>query len=175
MKILATSILEHPRKTVYEAYRDELPDVAEYIPNIDQIEVLEREDTDGGATLHNLWHAKASIPSVAKAFIKPDMLKWEDYATWRNKKYECAWTLETHVFPDSVTCEGVTRFEADGRKRTRVILEGNLKISLSRVPGVPRILARSIAPQIEKFVVALIKPNLTRVSTALGEYLDEVG
>ena len=43
---------------------------------------------------------------------------------------------------------------------------------LRDVPGVPRLLAAKLRPQIESFVVRLIRPNLEETNVALGRFLD---
>jgi hypothetical protein len=55
------------------------------------------------------------------------------------------------------------------------VLTGELHIQASKIPGVPRLLARQLAPQIEKFIVRLITPNLEQVNRSLGTFLDENG
>ena len=38
--------------------------------------------------------------------------------------------------------------------------------------AVPRFLAGTLAPQVEKFVVVLVRPNLEQMNVSLGRYLD---
>ena len=53
------------------------------------------------------------------------------------------------------------------------MLEGDLKIDLKKIPGVPRLLAGRMGPQVEKFIVSLISPNLQKVNDSLQRYLDD--
>ena len=48
-------------------------------------------------------------------------------------------------------------------------------LDVSKVKGVPKFLAKSIGPQVEKFVVALIKPNLEKTNVAIAAFLDAQG
>lgn len=170
MKINSESRINHPQPLVYEAYRDRLPEVASYIPDIKEIRVESREQTAGGIKLHNLWIADREIPRVVQGFVKPDMLRWNDYADWNDGGAYCDWQLQIPAFPDNVTCSGRNAFFADG-EGTRVVLTGNLEIN-PNFPGIPRMVARRLAPQIEKFIVMLITPNLERVNQSLGAFLD---
>lgn len=172
MQIHASSIIAHPLDRVYRAYRDELPAIAAFMPNIKDIVVVSREDVPDGVKLHNVWAGKGEIPKVAQGIVKPEMVKWDDYAHWHDGAWYCDWKIQTRFFTDNVRCGGTNRFTAEGADRTRVTLAGTLELSLKDVPGVPRIMAGSIIPHIERFVIALITPNLERVNESLGRYLD---
>ncbi|MFT5679350.1 MAG: hypothetical protein ACI8RZ_000254 [Myxococcota bacterium] len=170
MQINSESRIQHPRSTVYSAYRDRLPEVVPYIPDIKEIRVESRESTAAGVKLHNLWIADREIPRMVQNFLKPEMLRWNDYADWNDDKMWCDWTLQIPAFPNNVTCSGRNAFYADG-ETTRVVLTGSLEIN-PKFPGIPRLLANRLAPQIEKFIVMLITPNLERVNQSLGDFLD---
>jgi len=58
---------------------------------------------------------------------------------------------------------------------TKVVLEGDFEVDVKQIPGVPRLLAGRIAPQIEKFIVQLIQPNLEKTNQAVGTFLDAQG
>ncbi|HND30359.1 MAG TPA: hypothetical protein PLA94_10185, partial [Myxococcota bacterium] len=133
---------------------------------------LSRKERPGGVSLHNEWVGKGEIPKVAQGIIRPEMLRWDDYAEWDDARSLVEWTIKIRVFSENFKCSGVNRFVEEGPGRTRVNLTGNLELSLKDIPGVPRILAGTIAPQVEKFIVALIKPNLEQTNEAVGKYLD---
>lgn len=175
MRIHTESLIRHPQAKVYEAYRDRLPEIAEYIPDVKEIVVHSRETTDGGVKIHNEWIADREIPVFARKFLKPEMLRWDDYADWSDSEHLVRWNLKLRVFTDSVQCSGTNSFRAVDDATTAVTLEGDLDIDVKTIPGVPRILAGTIKPQIEKFIVSLITPNLERVNTSLQQFLDEKG
>lgn len=172
MEINASSLIRHPRSRVYQAYRDELDRIIAYIPNIQAVNVLSRTDAPGRVSLHNEWIGRSEIPKVAQGLLKPEMLRWDDYAEWDEARQEVQWNLKIRVFTDRVRCSGTNRFMEEGPSLTRVHLSGTLDIDLKELPGVPRFLSSSLAPQVEKFIVALIKPNLEQVNEAIGRYLD---
>lgn len=174
MRIHSSSVVNHPRERVFEAYRDQLPDIAAYIPDIKQIVVESRED-GAKVKLHNVWIASREVPSFARGIIKPDMLRWDDFAEWDQADWACAWRLRTRAFTESVRCSGTNRFEAIGSTKTRVVLSGDLDIDVKSIPGVPRLLAGRLKPQVEKFIVSLITPNLEKVNESLGRFLDDQG
>ena len=61
---------------------------------------------------------------------------------------------------------------ADG-DATRVVLDGTLTLDASAMVGVPKFLAGRIVPQVEKFIVSLVTPNLEATNAAIGRFLDD--
>jgi hypothetical protein len=165
------SVIRHPRDRVYRAYRDQLPEIAPHIPDITRITVLSRETTADGVRLHNEWVAAREVPSYARAFVNPEHLRWDDFADWVDADFRVDWRIGTRVFTDAVRCAGVNRFH-EHPEGTRVALTGDLGIDLRKVPGFPRFLAGRIGPEVERFVVSLIAPNLERVNASIGRFLD---
>lgn len=174
MRFTSTSTIAHPRAEVFAAYRDRLPEIVSFMDDISHIVVLSREEDGDTVTLHNEWHSAREVPKVAQAFIKPDQLQWDDHATWNQADFTCAFNIKTRAFRDAVTCTGTNRFVEDGDV-TKVILEGDFEVDVQQIPGVPRLLAGRIAPQIEKFIVQLIQPNLEKTNQAVGRFLDAQG
>jgi hypothetical protein len=173
MRIHAESRVHHPTDQVYETYRDHLPALVRYLDDVREIVVHSREEADGVVKLHNEWFASTEIPSLAQSIIRPDMLRWEDRATWDDGALHADWVLTIPAFRRQVTCRGRNAFFADGPGATRVVLTGELEIDARNIPGVPRLLAKRIAPKIEAFIVKMVTPNLVKVNESLERYLDE--
>lgn len=172
MDINASSVIDYPIAEVYRVYRDELAQIAPYVGNVKAINVLSREVRPGFVKLHNEWVGRGEIPKVAQGIVKPEMLAWDDYAEWDDVATLVRWTIKTRAFTEKIRCVGQSRLTADGPDRTRVTLTGILELTLTDIPGIPRFLAPSLTPQVEKLFVTLIKPNLEQVNTAIGKYLD---
>lgn len=174
MRIHSVSHIRHPLHRVYTAYRDELPRIAAFMPDIREIRVLSREDRPGGPKLLNEWHASTHIPAVAERFVSPEMLRWEDHASWVDDQNHVDWTLVIPAFRTQVRCAGRNAFFAEGNG-TRVVLSGELEIAVDSLPGMPSFMARRLGPKVEAFIVQLITPNLEKVNVSLGQYLDSLG
>lgn len=175
MRIHSESVIHHPREAVFEAYRDRLSEVAVYIPDIRQIDVLDRREEGTLVSLHNEWVADREIPKIARGFIRPEMLRWDDWARWDVSTQICTWKLGIRAFPEGVKCMGSNTFVDLGGGRTKVVLGGDLTVDVKKIPGVPRLLAGRVGPQVERFIVSLITPNLERVNSSLGRFLDDNG
>lgn len=176
-KIAITDTVAFDQTTVYETFRDHLVDLLPYLPDIQSITVTSSERPNAHTLkVVNLWKAAAKeIPTAAKAFIKPEMLQWTDYATWNDQTQSCDWNMEVGFLKDAVRCSGTTRYVAKGEKQTEITITGNLELDASKIPGIPRLLAGSVGDAVEKFVVKLITPNLTQVNRGLEKYLAQRG
>jgi nitrogen fixation protein len=174
MKIHSVSMIHHPREAVFQAYRDRLSEIAAYIPDVREIAVQTRKEDGGIIELHNVWKAQREVPTALKMVLKPENLEWDDYARWDEAAFICDWEIKTRVFREKVSCKGRNTFTVEGGK-TKVLLSGDLDIDMAKVPGVPRLLARKLGPQVEKFIVSLITPNLEQVNKSLERFLDDQG
>lgn len=175
MKIHSESRIQFPLARVYETYRDRLPEIAAFMPDIREIEVKSRAPGPRGPRIHNIWRASTEIPSIAQGIVRPDMLCWDDHAEWDDAAHHVDWALVIPAFQEQVRCRGRNAFFADGPQATRVVLSGDLDIHLSRIPGVPSLLAGRIAPQVEKFILKLVQPNLENVNRYLERFLQAQG
>jgi hypothetical protein len=174
MEIRSESRIHYPREQVYRAYRDRLPDIASYIPDVREIKVLSREEGDATLRLHNEWIAHREIPQIASSILRPEHLRWDDFATWHDGAFYCDWEIKPRAFTDAVRCKGRNTFVADG-DATLVRLTGDLQIDLREIPGVPGFLGKRLAPQVEKFIVSLITPNLKATNESIQAFLDAEG
>ncbi len=172
MQIHADATVSYPREQVFEVYRDHLVDLVPYLPNVDWIKVLERNEDGPVVHLVNEWKARGEIPKVASKFIKPEMLRWKDFADWNRDEWSCAWSFEMAFMREQVKASGKNRLIEEGPDRTRYEIRGTLEIDGNNIPGIPGMLGRRIVPQLEKFVIALIKPNFIKVSDGVQKYLD---
>lgn len=171
MKLEADSVIPFPKEQVFAVYRDEMTKLVPYLPNIRSIEVLERKEEGGSVRLKNLWTAKTEIPKAAQAFLKPEMLTWYDHAEWWQGELRNAWRLEMRAFTKVVNCRGGNTFVDDGKGGCIMKLRGELDLDLKELPGVPRFLAGTIGPTVEKFIVSMLTPNLLEVSKGIEQYL----
>ena len=166
------------RTTVFDTFRDDLEALADYLPDIREIERLEHERRDEN-TVHvvRVWKAQAEdkIPSIASKWIKPEQLQWTDHATWHEDEYRCDWTMEVGFATEAVSCSGTTYYrDADNDGRTEVHITGELKVDAKKL-GVPRLVAGKVSDAVEALVVKLITPNLKEVNRGAEKYLQDQG
>lgn len=170
MRIDVDAKIPFDRDTVFKTYRDHLTELVPYLPNVKSIEVLERKDEGASTSFKNLWTAKGEIPRIAQGFLKPEMLTWYDLATWNQDSSSNEWRIQMRVMEKVVDCRGANTFETVGSD-TVLHIRGELNLDLKQVPGVPRFLAGTAGPAVEKFIVGMLKPNLVEVSKGIEKFL----
>lgn len=173
MKLEVTVEIPFPRDRVFSVYRDKLPDLISYLPNVRSIEQVSRTDEGQFTKLLNHWRGGGDIPSVARSFVSEKLLEWDDHATWDNTAFTCAWRTEVGAFKEAVRAEGKNHFEDLGGTKTRLTIRGDIEVDARKVKAVPRLLAGPVGSGVETFLVATIKPNLVSVANGLTKYLRE--
>jgi hypothetical protein len=167
--------ISQPLALVFAAYRDELPELVPYLPNVRAITPTSRVERPGEVALVNHWEGGADLPAIARKFVSQELLSWDDHATWSEPAHTCRWRTEVAAFRDALRAEGETRFSALEQNTTRVTIEGEIAVDARKLRMVPRIFAGSVGPAIERFLVATIRPNLIAVARAVGQRLQERG
>lgn len=167
-------ILPFPREAVFGLYMNELPELADHLPNMDAITCEERTlREDGRLYLVNRWRAaRTEVPVLARPFVKPHMLEWLDYALWDLETYRVEWRMETVFMTEAVRVSGVNAFHVEG-EHTRLHITGTLDLDTDQVPGLPRFMRARAKRVLEPFVIRLIQPNLTAINRGLEEVLRE--
>jgi hypothetical protein len=171
MQINVVTTIPFPIESVFMAMRDQMPSLADFMPNVRSIVVEERdEDAEGNIALINRWNAASTeIPTVARAFIDPANVYWLDHASWLNDGQTCNWRLEMGFMAERISCTGQTLYTSLGPDSTEMRIKGSLELDLKGL--VPRLLLGRATSGIEAFVGKLIEPNFKKTSDALTTYL----
>ncbi len=175
MDIAADAVVPYDLERVFEAYRDRLPELTDYLPNIRKIEVLERKELDGGdVQLVNVWHGGGEIPRVARGFVKESMLSWTDYADWFAATYSVEWRSQAHAFSEAIESRGCNRFVATD-EGTRIEIRGHVRCDASKISAVPRFLEKRVGTAVERILVGKVAENLDQVASGLNRLLASDG
>lgn len=172
-------VVSHPAALVLRTVMDRVEEIVPFMPSVAAIETVSRRRLAGGKVrIVRHWQgAASSLPAPLRPFLSEELLGWTDTAIWDPSRYRADWELST-TLSKFFDCTGVSLFEPHPRRKktaTVVRIMGRLEIFPERVPGIPRILGRRLAPQIESFVVGLLTPNLTELASGLQVYLDRAG
>jgi hypothetical protein len=173
MKFTIKDTIPFPRELVFSTQRDRLPELASYLNDIRSITVNERNDEGAVVRFVNEWQAGGTdIPAIARSFIKPEMLRWLDHAVWNSDDWSCNWRIELGFLPDAIEAKGLNHWKDRGNE-TLVVIDGEINVNARKIPGVPGLMAGTIGPAIEKFVVGLIEPNLKKTCQGVSRFLQE--
>lgn len=171
MELLAQTHVSFPRELVFTTYRDRLAETVPYLPNVTSVVVESRQEEGERVKLVNLWVGKADVPPLARKFVKPSMLTWRDFAEWDKAGWICRWHIETHAFPGLMQCTGTTAFFEAGPSACDLKISADLQLHLEKA-HVPRLLAGTIQPLVERVVVGALKPNLLSTGEGVGRWLE---
>lgn len=163
MEIVADAVIPFERPLVFATYRDSLPDLAAFLPNIREIKVTSRNDRGDEIDLVNEWKGGGDIPAMARSVLRESMLTWTDHATWFAADYRVEWRTDVHAFPKAVKSSGTNRF-LEAPNGTRLSIRGQFICDAAQIPGVPRLLAKTVSSTIEKVMVAQIAKNALEIA-----------
>jgi hypothetical protein len=167
--------IAHPADVVLDIMIQRMEAIVPFLPNVERIDTLERKRLrDGSHRVVRRWQAGSdNLPAALRTFVSPEWLMWIDTALWIPAEHKVDWTLSTKL-GHRYDCSGTNYVEPDPQapeKRTRIRIAGRLDIYADRVPGIPRLLSKHLAPVVERFIIDLITPNLTSVAKGLDRYL----
>ena len=172
MHLESKEIINRPLEEVYQLVRDDLAKLVPYMPNVSKIEVKKHAPKDANSIeVINHWYARADIPAMLTKFIKPELFSWKDFALWHNEKHCVEYQLESFLANDLFEAKGLNSFTAVGPDKTELKISCQIKLYPEKVPGVPKLLARTILPGIEAILEKVLGPNLTSLGKGLNEYL----
>ena len=169
--------ISHPADVVLDTMIHRMEAIAPFLPNVERIDTLEvKPRRNGRIYIVRRWQGVTdNIPRALQPFLSKEWLAWIDTALWVPQEYKVEWTLSTKL-GQLYECSGTNYFEPypnEEATSTRIRVTGELKVYPERFPGIPRFLGVRLAPTIERFIVALITPNLTEVARGLQGYLDQ--
>ena len=171
--------IAHPADVILDIMIQRIEAIVPYLPNIERIDTLKAEALrDGRHHITRRWQAASDqLPSTLRPFISNEWLAWIDDALWTRAEFKVDWSLSTklgHLYD----CSGTNYIEPDPMapdRRTRIRITGNLTVYPDRVPGIPALFSKRLAPIVERFIIDLITPNLTSVAKGLDRYLKHEG
>lgn len=171
MRLDVSIDMPFPRRDIFMVYRDKLPELVPYLPNVRGITVVSRVDEGPVTKLLNRWKGGGEIPAAVRKFLSDDLLEWDDHATWDEGKLNTHWRTVVPAFRDAVDAEGWNYYEELGPTSTRYKIVGELKVDAGKIRGVPRFLSGTVSPVVESFLVGAIKPNLVSVAKGVEQFL----
>jgi len=162
-------------KTAFAGTTGDFAGIEKYVPNITKVEILSHEVKDGGDFRWLLkFHGDGSIPLVARAVIRPDMLCWNEELLCDPRALAIDWKIETYFFKEHFKCGGHTTY-IDLPGGSEMIVDGFLNVTLSHLPGFPDHLVKRAVAAFEPFVGKFVEPNLSRFYKAMKKRMADRG
>ena len=174
-KIEKTVKMNAPIEKVWAAYKDKLLDIKDYMPEVEEIKILEREENGQITNQVNEWTLAASdIPSSIKKFVPPGLLKFTDTAKWNSDAMTCEFVNIPSDGSGLYKISGFNTFLQSGSVTT-LTMSLNIEFDAGKIPGVPKFLAKTIMPQVEKLLAQSIAKNLEGTANAVVKFVENEG
>ena len=174
MIIEHTDVISAPIDRVYLLVRDQLCDIAEYLPNIDNIKQVScKQDGAQVTQIVNHWQARAEIPKILNSFIKKELFSWEDRACWQNNQKSVEYELSSFYANDLYHAKGFNQFKSISSKETELILKCEFEIYPEKIPGIPRLLVRKVKPMLNSLITKMLEPNIKSLAIGINSYIKD--
>lgn len=161
-----------PRELVFRTHRDALPEIAPRMTEVERVERRGRAVTATGViTQTHRWVGHPSaLPLLLRPLVPADMLRWEDESRWDPSTWTCSWRVTVPALGPMADITG-THTYTETPTGCRIALEGTFDFHPERVPQLT--LPPGAVPIVERFVVALIVPLVTKSGRAVVAYLQD--
>lgn len=174
MKLTVSEPLPLPADEVFHLLRDHMPLLVPYLYDISRIEVTDRVEEGDTVRLINHWYGDMdSVPGPVRKFASQDLFSWKDHASWSTENRAATWRLEPRVGAAVFECRGTTSVHEEGNTSS-LHMDIDLQIHPTRVPGVPKFLAKRFAPQVEAAIARQLTPNMKNLAVSIRRYAADV-
>ena len=172
MQFMISDPIPLSEEEAFTLMRDDLSALVPYMPDTEAIDELSREDLGDQVKTVKRWQASSDqVPKALRGVIKPELLSWRDHATWSEADRQGTWELEAMTGGELFSCSGVTAIKPHSEGSVLEITV-NLDIYPENLPGVPKLLARSIRGQVEKFLGQILSDNMRQLAQSITRYAD---
>jgi hypothetical protein len=173
MQFKTISLIKYGIVNVWTTMRDDLPDLAKMMEDIESITEEERKNSSAICYVVNTWKSAIKLPQSIKTHFGTDLFVWTDRAEWDNETHVCKWTIELHRFRDSIRCHGSTTFEtAMGGLGTKITFSGDLDWNSQKLAGLTGLFGETVLMMAENIVQNAIQKNFRKIAETITKYLD---
>ena len=138
------------------------------LPNVRHIRELERRDSRvTPAQIDYAWGIdQAVVPAVARPFLRDLLDEVRSDTHWHHDDRRVEFLFYSEGLRELFSCRGCFLL-ADQGQHTRMQIIAELEVSPHELPGVPKLLSRTIMPAVERVVRDVISPSLEALPAAL--------
>lgn len=166
-KFKVTEPFSCTKEKAYEVTSRDFEGLEKYIPNVTLIKTEAHETLEDGRERWMLkFHGDGAIPALARAIVKPDMLRWKEEMICNPADMTIEWSVITQYYTEYFHCSGITYYREKGPVSV-VEIDGKLWVDPMKIPGIPDSLVRKAILLLEPFVGKLIAPNLGKFYKAI--------
>ena len=124
--------------------------LASRLSNSESVQQKEHVLKDG--RLERVWSFRANVrlPAFARGYVTPEMMAWDDRATYDLKSHTAAWTILPRVKPEwrkYIDASGTYVLTALDSGRTRRTIAGDIDL---RIPVLSQVAEKLIVSEVRK-------------------------
>lgn len=173
MELRFEQVIPVPREDAWRAFHEDIEALAPWLPNVEHIRVLGR--TPEGQRQSRFEHAwgleQSVIPAVARPFLGDLLQELRSSTLWHHDKHHVDFRFFLDTMEELVECDGRFILETD-QGHTRITITARMEVYPHLLPGVPKLLARTVRPAVKRVVEETISPTLQALPDALVHLFD---
>lgn len=174
MKFQTITIIKYKIDAVWKTMRDDLPELAYLMEDIESITEKERHVSPSVHKVINIWKSATKLPPIIMRYLNTDMFTWTDRAEWNNESLVCNWKIEPHHFRDSIHCKGKTSFEsAMGGLGTKITFSGDLEYNSQKLIGITNFIGDTVLGAADSIIRIIVQKNFRKIAEAIEKHLVE--
>ena len=174
MKLSHSDNIPAHAEEVFNIVKNDLPSLVPYLPSVKKIVLLEHKSLKNNKEkIINHWFADIEMPKLLAKFISNDLLSWKDTATWDQQAMKVKYHLESFVANDLFTAKGCNEFKVVDDDNMELVVTCEVTLNPDQIPGVPKLMKKTLAPLIEAVIEKMLQPNLESLGLGLKSYLQE--
>lgn len=142
----------------------------EDLPNIRHIRELTRQSGSPVTVQYGWGIDPAVVPAVARPFLRNLLDEVQADTHWHAAERRVSFMFYSDGLRSLFQCEGEFLLHpADGH--TRMEVKGVIDVAPHELPGIPKLLSRSILPAVERVVEDSLTPSLSALPGALEKLI----
>ena len=155
----------------WQSLHQDLCRLAPALPNVSSIRERQRDSGAAPASIDYIWSIEREVvPSPARPFLKSLLDEVCADTHWHHGARRVEFLFYSEALAELFSCRGHFLLTPQA-KGTDMTIDAVLEVAPHILPGVPKLLARSIMPTIERSVRDVIEPSLAAVPGALDQLL----
>lgn len=163
VKARTTLMVRHGREALQEALVARTWELAEFLEEIDHVELTAHSSATVPCTATHVWRARANVPDILAPHVDADHLSWTAIVEWGEQPFASRWQILPHALRESVSCVAdVNLLPALGGSATRMTIDVELR-GLDGRRGIESVAQRLVQMNWQKLVEAASR-KVSRIS-----------
>lgn len=168
MELHFERVIPVPRDAAWRVFHDNIEALAPWLPHVEHIRVLGRQAAgERQSRFEHAWGLdQAVIPGVARPFLGDLLRELRSSTCWHHDHHQVEFEFFLDTIEGLVECDGRFVLQSD-EGGTRITITAKLEVYPHVLPGVPKLLSKTVRPAVKRVVEETISPTLQALPDAL--------